>query len=493
MRRILFPTGAKRRRAAVRAVIGNLFICIMGFILFRPFPAGALHFDRDTVSFTTLEELFSPGKELKVWSDTSIRILNVSFTYHDNGISWQYKANRSIPCTLSVGDTLTVQLYAVHIRNADDPAVDSFALATGPGQFNYLPLQVAAFPHNLVTTNTVSGPSLDTAGKCLRFTRDSVSCTLRHKVYYSFVWDDRFRSPWMDTRTAVHSWSVARQYALRTMVRCQENLFTDTLQTFSVTIAPVMLNVVPGAYKSGFFTREVGGRTFSMDFSQGVADTLQDSDIVFNSSDGYFFTASRGLISLGIYDSLPKLSTVSCSGVAPETSTVCRTYKQTFDSIVESLSIICPAVMPDTVMRMNVGQFCLIKTKENHYAILVKVGEYIGGIDREYYYWGYQSDGGSRLYPAVTSVLNNEAPHRKQSGPSGIKFIRQRNKVRLVLTYDRSAKEIAVYACDGSLVHRYSFIGMKTAAFETGDLPKGVYIVSVRTEKEKRRQLLHIY
>jgi hypothetical protein len=42
-----------------------------------------------------------------------------------------------------------------------------------------------------------------------------------------------------------------------------------------------------------------------------------------------------------------------------------------------------------------------LKTSENLFATLVKVGEYIGGIDREYYYWAYQPENDSILHKAT--------------------------------------------------------------------------------------------
>ena len=39
-----------------------------------------------------------------------------------------------------------------------------------------------------------------------------------------------------------------------------------------------------------------------------------------------------------------------------------------------------------------------LKTNENWYAVLLKIGEYIGGIDRTYYYWAYQPDTGAVLF-----------------------------------------------------------------------------------------------
>ena len=477
---------------AVNEIFRISFLYITGFIVFLSLPAGALHYDRDAVSFTTVEELFSPGKELKVWSDTAVRIMGISFTHHESGISWQYAAGRSIPCTLSVGDTLDLKLSATYIRKADNPVLDSVAITTGPGQFNYLPLHVAAFPHTLITTNTVIGPVADNAAKCLFFGRDSVYCTLRHKVSYSFVWDDGFRSFWTDARTATHSWSVAGQYGVRVLARCQEYLYADTVQTYPVTISPVMLNVAPGAYKSGFFAREVGGKElYPIDFSEIGSRSPRDSDVVFNN--GYFFTAPHGLLSLGIYDSLPGQAAGSCGRAVPETSTVCMTLRQAFDSLVGSQGITCPSVMPDTVMRMNVGQFCIVKTTEGNYGLLIKIGEYIGGIDWEYYYWGYQSDGAARLYPGGASGTDSELPYRKESGEAVIKCIQRGKNMRLAVSDGRSVKEIAVFTCNGSLVRRQAFNGTENAALESDRLSKGVYVVFVRTATGIFRRLVHLY
>jgi hypothetical protein len=465
-------------------------IKLVGCTLCIILQANALHYNQQAVSFGTLEELFF-GKELKVWSDTTVKIMAASFTYGNSGVSWKYKANRNIPCTLSVHDTLKLTINASYIRKSDTPVNDSIALATNPGQFNYTQLNVTTFPHSLVTTNTVTGPVSDTAGKSLRFSRDSAYCTLHHKIYYAFDWGDGFRSPWVETRTAVHSWSINRSYAIRSLVRCQENLFSDTLKTYPVTLSPVAINSLPGHYKSGFFSREVGGKTVAMDFSNGITNSPLDSDIVFTTNYGYSFTARQGLISLGIKDSLLKIFTVNgCGSAFKDTSAICKDYKLKLDSIIGSLRIVSPSVMPDTVMDMKVGQVCLIKTTENHFGILIKIGEYIGGIDHEHFYWGYQSDGNRVLCPVPTTVINGNTLPDRSNVETSLKFKQQGNKIYTMLSGDNSPGNISVFTCNGSLVYRRSFSNTESLSAEPIKLSNGLYFVLAKTKGKIVKQLL---
>jgi hypothetical protein len=463
--------------------------------------ASALHYDKPAVSFTTLDEFYSPGKELKVWSDTTVRILAVSFaSYYDPSspssmyISWEHKASRSIPCTLSVGDTLKLKLYATYIRTGGSTRIDSICFATGPGQWNYVPLQVASFPHAIVTSNSFSGPTADTVGKCLHFSRDSVFCTLRHPVYYSYYWGDRFETPWSTARSALHSWSSPGQYSIKAIARCSDQLYTDTLKSLLTLIAPVPKNVASGTYKSGFLIRMVGaGNNNVIDLSEGANGPVLDSDLVFDKT-GNNISAKAGVISLGFLDSLPKLSNINCAGVPSETTAVCKSVKQEMDSLVGALKILCPSVIPDTaITTMHVGQFCLVKTREGHYVIMIKIGEYIGGIDREYYYWGYQSDGSRLLNPGVSSVADEKKIFKVQSGTSKIRMMRQGKYVRLVLPDDRVGKEVSIYKCNGTMIHHAAIIPEKEAVVEFTRMNSGLFIVSVKTDRGVLREVVRLF
>jgi hypothetical protein len=494
-------TGMKTGYVKAMVRFQKKWYSVFVFIGMLTLASSALHYDKQAVSFSTLDELFSPGKELKVWSDTTVKILGISFINMNDlyssrtSISWQYNTEKNIPCTLSVGDTLKLKLYATYIRKAENPQIDSLCLATGPGQFNYVPLQIASFPHSIVTSNSFSGPIVDTTGKCLHFSRDSVFCTLRHPVYYCFFWGDRFHTPWIAARMALHSWFLPGQYTIKAVARCSDQLYADTLKSPSLTLAsPVPKNVVPGMYKSGFFIRMVGaGNNNVIDFSQGTNNPAIDSDLVFGKT-GYNFSVKAGLISPGLYDSLPKLSNLNCGGAPSETTTVCKAAKRTMDSLVGALNILCPSVMPDTVITtMSVGQFCLVKTREGHYAIMIKIGEYIGGIDREYYYWGYQSDGSSLLYPGTTTVANEKVIPKVQRGPGRIQMMRQGTSIRLILPEGRLPREVSIYRCNGAMIHHIVMIPENETAFELSGMNAGVFIVSVKTDRGVLREVVQLF
>jgi hypothetical protein len=467
-------------------------LLLAGFVTILFVPVSALHFDHDAFHFTTLDELLStPGKEVKIWSDTLVRITGIGFKNRMDG-NWQYQANKSIPCTLSVGDSIAVKFNASSIRSAENPVIDSLVIVVNQSlaSAGHVQLHIGAFPHVLVTTNTITAPSLDTAGKNIQFGRDSVYCTLRHKMYYTFIWDDGFSSSWQDARTAVHSWSISRRYTVRVTARCQQNLFTDSSLSFPMTIAPSAINASAGAYKSGFFTQSGALR---IDFSQGV-NPPQDSDVVFGPHGGCLANASFGALNLGIFDSMPTINIAGyLNGFVPDTASVSRTYKPTYDSIVGSLHLICPAAMTDTCIAHTTKQVTMVKTKEGHSAILMKVGEFMGGMDRAYYYWGYQSDGGRMFAPAASSGLDNKLIYKKSNTPAAIKIIKRGEKIQLVLPGYRPIKEISVYGCNGSLLHHAFVKTVKVNSIELGTLPKGLYIVAVSTDEGKMNQRLYIY
>jgi hypothetical protein len=259
-------------------------------------------------------------------------------------------------------------------------------------------------------------------------------------------------------------------------------------------MVPVSQNVTSGTYKSGFFGRMVGGGSpAAIDFSQGVNGVVLDTDLVFSRT-GYSFSAKAGLVSPGLYDSLPKFSTMNCTGAASDTTTVCKSAKRTLDSLVGALNILCPSLMADTTIpEMDIGQFCFVKTREGHYAVLVKIGEYIGGIDREYYYWGYQSDGSRLLNPVSTSIPEGNSFPNAEKIPGRMRLLRQGTLVRLVLPDEHQAKEIAIYTCNGTLVHRTIINNKNQVVFETSGISSGLFIVSVKTDRGGMREVVSLF
>ena len=71
-------------------------------------------------------------------------------------------------------------------------------------------------------------------------------------------------------------------------------------------------------------------------------------------------------------------------------------YRFYLDSMMKKNVLQAPLGNYSEAISAQSGAF-FIKTIENHYAVMVKVGEYIGGINRIYYYWAYQPDGGTIL------------------------------------------------------------------------------------------------
>jgi hypothetical protein len=460
-------------------------LLLLGAALYAP--AGALHFDHDFFDYTAVDELCSaPGKELKAWSDTAIRITGVGIRSRTN-VSWQYRTNRSIPCTLAVGDTFSVRFYVSFLGSAESPAVDSviFVVNQRLSESSFVPLRIPAFPHKLITANAISGPASDTAGACLRFSGDSVYCTLRHAIQYVFEWGDGFWSPWTDVGTAVHSWSIPRRYTICVQARCQGNLSTDCSQPFPMTIADAGVHSSAGAYRSGLFAREVAyGGIPGIDFSK-TAYSSPDGDIVFKYARNYSFLAPYGIFSLGILDSLPMVFVGNYLGFIPDSDAVCKSYTSTFDSLIESLHVVCPAAPSETSMHMENKQVCVLRTKEGHCAIVAKIGDFIGSHYGELYYWGYQSDGNRMLSPGRATGIQGKAKGLHPGTVRGPTIAKHGTGLSLALPRDGTIRAVSIYRCDGSLVCRRLTGGVQTSFIDLDKLPQGMHIVCVQTGKKR--------
>jgi hypothetical protein len=67
------------------------------------------------------------------------------------------------------------------------------------------------------------------------------------------------------------------------------------------------------------------------------------------------------------------------------------------DSMMKKTTLIAPQSNFRHSIPGQSGVF-FIKTAENRNAVMIKLGQYIGGIDRTWYYWAYQPDSSSKLY-----------------------------------------------------------------------------------------------
>jgi hypothetical protein len=332
-------------RLSPTAFVKKQFVIACGLTALLSIPALALHFDRQALTYATIDELYAPGKEVKAWSDTSIIITSIVFKYLEN-VSWYYTVNKTIPCTLSVGDTFKVSVYAGFVRNVETPLVDSLVVVTKSLVLNFMPLQVAAIPHRWVTTKTLTGPVSDSAGKTLRFSRDSVSCTYRHTVFHTFLWDDGFQAVQATgVRAAFHSWSLPGTYNVRSVVSCWGDLTPDTTPAHQVTILPSGIQAKAGAYKSGFYVFTGGSPLQRIDFSQTGVASPQEADVRFEANGANTVVAPYGIINLGTFNSLPIAATMGFGGFVPDTSSDSRKDKPTYDSIVTSIHVVCPATL----------------------------------------------------------------------------------------------------------------------------------------------------
>jgi hypothetical protein len=74
------------------------------------------------------------------------------------------------------------------------------------------------------------------------------------------------------------------------------------------------------------------------------------------------------------------------------------------DSMMKAYSLLAPQTDFTTKIAGSKALYFL-RTSENRTAVIIKIGEYIGGIDRTYYYWAYQSDTGRVLFKNVLYEL----------------------------------------------------------------------------------------
>jgi hypothetical protein len=107
-----------------------------------------------------------------------------------------------------------------------------------------------------------------------------------------------------------------------------------------------------------------------------------------------------------------------------------------------------------------------IKTSENRYAALIKTGQYIGGIDRTYFYWIYQPDSGTKLYKNIFFQLPDSLsitvdvfsgrpnPTFKLIDPSGIGEIVRQSYLSVNTLLDSTRKRTGTFLVNGKLGYR---------------------------------------
>ena len=79
-----------------------------------------------------------------------------------------------------------------------------------------------------------------------------------------------------------------------------------------------------------------------------------------------------------------------------------------FASLFDSLCVVAPVKGWRNSVHLQLGAF-YVKTSEGGYGLLVIFGQYIGGIDRYYYYWAYQGNGMRWLYKSIGPLSTSDS------------------------------------------------------------------------------------
>jgi hypothetical protein len=176
----------------------------------------------------------------------------------------------------------------------------------------------------------------------------------------------------------------------------------------TVVITAVIISTVLCAYpevRSGFWTylepNPHGDSLSRIDFSEaasfcssdgtGWSCSCPDADITFK---GDTIRAANGIAFSASVDI--RLQTMYMNNL---TISLDREGLFCMDSMMKRYRLQEPGLglgYATSISSRNTSYF--VKTKENRYAMLIKVGEYIGGINRTYYYWAFQPDTGVLLY-----------------------------------------------------------------------------------------------
>jgi hypothetical protein len=136
---------------------------------------------------------------------------------------------------------------------------------------------------------------------------------------------------------------------------------------------------------------------------------------------------------------------------------------------------------------LNRGVYFL-KTSEDHYAMMAKVGEYIGGINRSYYYWAYRPENDDILYketlfeqPESLSITVDAFSGRPNpvfilKDSAGIAEIVHQIYVSVNTLLDSSVKRTGDLQCSQSLGYRKMTV---SGMFDSGDVPNSSYKPSI--------------
>ena len=168
--------------------------------------------------------------------------------------------------------------------------------------------------------------------------------------------------------------------------------------------------------RSGFWTRTIPSerrQNYEVDFSElasicygefteNHACSLFVTDCMF-SQDNRGITASKGILFDSTLDAEVQ-ALIKGKQMEPDWNALFY-----LDSMMKKMELVAPENGYRDSIAVQKESF-FIKTDEDNYVFMMKVDEYIGGLDRSTYYWIYNSDNGRNLYKnnliAVPSTMS---------------------------------------------------------------------------------------
>jgi hypothetical protein len=157
------------------------------------------------------------------------------------------------------------------------------------------------------------------------------------------------------------------------------------------------------------------------------------------------------------------------------------------DSMVKKRALAAPTTgYRDSCSKERIVYF--LKTKEGNFATMIKIGEYIGGIDRLYYYWACRPENDGVLYKTalfampeslsitVDAFSGRPNPVFTLKDSAGIVEIVRQIYLSVNTLLDPSLKRTETIQCFQGLGYRKLTV---SGMFDTGDVPNSSYTPSL--------------
>ncbi len=157
-------------------------------------------------------------------------------------------------------------------------------------------------------------------------------------------------------------------------------------------------------------------------------------------------------------------------------------YKNKGDSIIWEASIIAPQDgYTDTIIKPSYNTLLfIVKTSENQHALFILVANYVGGLNREQYYWALQTDG-SGIFQKETSLK-----HNKSSAHNKNVYITQTKNSIIVnsLTKPSVISNVKLFDMKGRVVYTCGRSTSNQLCISKSGLSGGCYFIKLYTDKK---------